>query len=179
MDHPTRFDPPTPVGSGALPAALLGAVMTVGLVAAVERADWTAVARRVHRAYARAYDTLTTAHRGLRCAVGTAVAAACVAGSWMVVHQPIAGPVGVASGLVVLALVCLVVPGGDHPRYADRRARPISLVPPGQPGHGWMFADETTLIWPGGVRPSEAARARRLALGRSTPLRSALLADED
>jgi hypothetical protein len=179
MDDRTRLHSPAPVGSGALPAALLSAVITVGLLAAVERTDFTAVARRVHRVYARAHDTLTTAHCRLRCAVGTAAAAACVAGSWMVVHQPIAGPVGVAIGLVVLALVCLVVPGGDHPRYTDRRARPISLVPPGRPGHGRMFADETTVIWPGGVRPSEAVRARRLALGRSTPLRSALLADEE
>jgi hypothetical protein len=179
MDDHTSLRSPTPVGSGAVPAALLGAAMTLGLVAAAERTDWHAVAQRVHRVYARAYDTLSTAHRRFRCAAGTAVAGACGVGAWLVAHGSLPGGAGVVSGFAVLALIALVLPGAAHPRYCDLRARSIGLVGPGRAGHGWMFADETTVLWPGGVRPSQAARARRFARRGSVPIRGALLADDD
>ncbi len=143
-----RSHSPAPVGASALPAYVLSAVLTIGLVGALERTDWDAVAHCMHRGYARVYDTLANIHRRARC-LAAAVAAVVLLGmaSWIMHDGLGVDHICLASLVVVVAWCVLTLPGSAVPRYEDQERRRLVLRVPGRAGYGWMFADETTIDW--------------------------------
>lgn len=147
MEDP-RSHSPAPVGASALPAYVLSAVLTVGLVGALERTDWDAVAHRMHRGYERVYDSVANIHRRRRCLTVAVVALVLLAtAAWVLREGWDLRNVCIASVIVVVAFCALAWPGSAHPRYEDRAPRRVKLIAPGRPGYGWLFADETSIEW--------------------------------